>query len=361
MEEQIKPTGKNQSERVNIDIASILRTLWSNKRSFFKVWVITFILSCVWILPQPRYYTTQVSVAPEADDASPTGGLASLASNFGLDLSSGNSDAIFPQLYPDLISSTEFITGLFDVQVTTLKGDVQTDYYNYLVSYQKKNYLTFPFHAFKHWLKSLGEDGEEEIPGKDGKRFDPFRLSPNTTLVVKAVRDNITCVYSRTTSVVTITVTDQDPLVSALMADSIKAHLQDYIIDYRTKKARLDVAHYQLMRDSAEAEYDKAMLAYSRYCDAHQNIILQSFQSERDKLENDLSSKQSMLSSMESQLQASKVRLQERTPAFTTLTNATVPVKPAGPKRMIFVAAMLILATLGTIIYTLRRELKEWF
>lgn len=363
MEEQTKPTvmEKNKSERVNIDIASIIRTLWSNKRRFFKVWVITFVLSCIWILPQPRYYTTEVSIAPESEDAGAAGGLASLASNFGFDIGSGSSDAIYPQLYPDLISSTEFITDLFDVQVTTLKGDVQTDYYDYLVSHQKKNYLTLPYHAFMHWLKSLGKEKEEEIPGKNGKRFDPFHLTPNTTLVVKAVRDNIGCVYSRTTSVVTITVTDQDPMVSALMADSIKAHLQDYIIDYRTKKARLDVAHYQMMRDSAEVEYDKAMRAYSRYCDAHQNIILQSFQSERDKLENDLSSKQSMLTSMETQLQASKVRLQERTPAFTTLTNATVPVKPAGPKRMIFVAAMLFLVTLGTIVHIYRRELQEWF
>ena len=363
MEEQTKHTvmENKKSERVNIDIASIFRTLWSNKRRFLKVWVITFVLSCIWILPQPRYYTTEVSIAPESEDAGAAGGLASLASNFGFDIGSGSSDAIYPQLYPDLISSTEFITDLFDVHVTTLKGDVSTDYYDYLVSHQKKNLLTLPFSTALRWLKSLGEKQEDPIVGKDGKRFDPFHLTHNTTEVVKAVQSNISCVYSRTTSVVTITVTDQDPMVSALMADSIKAHLQNYITDYRTKKARLDVEHYQQMRDSAEVEYDKAMRAYSRFCDAHQNVILQSFQSERDKLENDLSTKQTMLASMEAQLQASKVKLQERTPAFTTLINATIPVKPAGPKRMIFVAAMLFLATLGTIVHVFRRELMEWF
>lgn len=363
MEEQTKHTvmENKKSERVNIDIASIFRTLWSNKRRFLKVWVITFVLSCIWILPQPRYYTTEVSIAPESNEPNVAGGLASLASNFGFDTGSGNSDAIFPQLYPDLIGSTEFITALFDVHVTTLKGDVSTDYYDYLVSHQKKNLLTLPFVVAYRWLKSLGKKPEEPIAGKDGKRFDPFHLTHSTTEIVKMVKSNISCVYSRTTSVVTITVTDQDAMVSALMADSIKAHLQNYITDYRTKKARLDVEHYQQMRDSAEMEYDKAMQAYSRYCDAHQNIILQSFQSERDKLENDLSIKQTMLTTMENQLQESRVRLQERTPAFTTLTNATIPVKPAGPKRMIFVAAMLFLATLGTIVHVFRRELMEWF
>ena len=350
----------NKSERVNIDFAAIFHTLWSQKKRFFKVWIWTFILSCIWILPQPRYYTTEVSVAPESDENKAVGGLASLASNFGINLGDVGSDAIYPQLYPDVIGSTEFIVDLFDVQVTTLKDDVHTDYYDYLVAHQKPNYLTLPFHLAIRWVKSFGKK-EENISGKEGKRFDPFHLTRQTTEVVKMVQQKIDCVYSRTTSVVTITVTDQDPMVSALMADSIKEHLQNYITEYRTKKARLDVAHYQKMRDSAEVEYDKAMLAYSRYCDSHQNIILQSFQGERDKLEGELSIRQDMLTTMESQLQASKVRLQERTPAFTTLVNSTIPVKPAGPKRMIFVAAMLFLATLGTIIYIFRHELKEWF
>ena len=43
------------------------------------------------------------------------------------------------------------------------------------------------------------------------------------------------------------------------------------------------------------------------------------------------------------QLQAAQSKVQERTPAFTLLKGAAVPVKPAGPKRMIFVAFMLFL------------------
>jgi uncharacterized protein involved in exopolysaccharide biosynthesis len=59
--------------------------------------------------------------------------------------------------------------------------------------------------------------------------------------------------------------------------------------------------------------------------------------------------------------QTAMADLQASTPVFTTLTNATVPVKPTGPKRMIFVLAMLFLATLGTIMYLFRKELKDWF
>ena len=47
---------------------------------------------------------------------------------------------------------------------------------------------------------------------------------------------------------------------------------------------------------------------------------------------------------------------QEKTPAFTTLKSAIVPVKPAGPKRMLFVAGMLILASVVTSGLILLRE-----
>ena len=54
------------------------------------------------------------------------------------------------------------------------------------------------------------------------------------------------------------------------------------------------------------------------------------------------------------QVEATKAKLQERTPAFTTLKTATVPIKPAGPKRMIFVVGMLILGTIVTSLWLVR-------
>jgi LPS O-antigen subunit length determinant protein (WzzB/FepE family) len=63
--------------------------------------------------------------------------------------------------------------------------------------------------------------------------------------------------------------------------------------------------------------------------------------------------------SIQTQLQIAKAKLQERTPAFTILKGAEVPVKPAGPKRMIFVAVMLLLTFMGTSVYILRNILKK--
>ena len=58
------------------------------------------------------------------------------------------------------------------------------------------------------------------------------------------------------------------------------------------------------------------------------------------------------------QYQAAKAKVQERTPAFTVIKGASVPVKPAGPKRMIFVAAMCIFAVIVQSAYYLIKEYK---
>lgn len=338
-----------------IDLTKVTRTLWASRRRFYKVWVCTFVLSCIWIFPQPRYYTCEVKLAPEMSGEDMGSGLSNIASSFGFNLGgTAGQDAIYPELYPELFESPEFIVGLYGIEVTTKDGDISTDYFTYMNSHQKKNPLTWPFVWTKSKITSLFET-EDTTPRGDVKSgINPFMMNRKDYNLMQQIIRNINCSVDKKNSVITIKVTDQDALICATMADSVKQHLQDFIIRYRTSKAKEDVAHYQQMRDSAEVEYLAAMRAYSRYSDTHMDITLQTFQSERDKLENDMMLKQNSLAAMETQLQNTKVKLQEKTPAFTTLKSAIVPVKPAGPKRMIFVVTMLLLSAICTSIYILK-------
>ena len=336
---------QNSNQQI-IDLGKVFRTIWENRRRFYKVWAWTFVLSCIWILPQPRFYNCDVKLAPEMNGEDVGGGLSSIASSFGFNLGGmSGQDAIYPELYPELFESPEFIVGLYGVQITTKDHELTTDYFTYMKEHQKKNPLTFPLVWVKSKITSLFETEDTTPRGKGKGGINPFLMNRKDYILMQQIIEGISCSVDKKTCVVTINVKDQDPLVCATMADSVKTHLQDFIIRYRTSKAAEDVVHYQQMCDSAEAEYDAAMQAYSRFCDTHNNIILQSFQSERDKLESELSIKQNSLAAMETQLQTTKVKLQEKTPAFTTLKSATVPIKPAGPKRMLFVIGMLILVT----------------
>ena len=351
----------NIIKKDTIDYSKIIKTLWKKKKVFFKVWPIVFMLSCLWILPQPRYYKCDVMLAPETSTDDVAGSLSSMASSFGIKFGSANNDAIYPELYPDLLSSNEFMIGVLETPITTSDSSLTTDYYTYLVKHQKANWLTQPFVDAMEWVKRTLADKDKLANAGSPKALDPFKLSEFDFNIVEIAKKKILCYVNKKTEVITITFTDQDPYIAAIMANSVKQHLQNYIIDYRTKKARIDVEHYQVLADSAYTEYELATERYDKFCDRNQDLILQSTISKRENLQKDMDQKFATYTASKTQLEVMKAKLQEKTPAFTTLKSATVPIKPAGPKRMIFVAAMLVLSTIITATWLTRDEIVKVF
>jgi len=347
---------ENINQQKIIDLNKIVKLLWEKRMVYFKVLPVVFVLSCIWIFPQPRFYTCTVALAPESSSTSSLGGLASVASSFGINIGdmSGGSDAIYPILYPELFESPEFIVDLLNVNIETQDGVIKTDYYTYLSKHKKKNPLTAPFNRAKSWITNLFKKNKPK-PSASPNEIDPFHMSYYDYMLVEGLKEKIKCSVDKKTDVISITVKDQDPLVCASMADSVMVKLQSFIIKYRTSKARQDVEYYTKLTNDAEKEYNASMAAYSKYCDSHTDAILQSVMSERDKLENELSIKLQTYTSLRTQMQMMAAKVQERTPAFTTLKSASVPVKPAGPKRMIFVIGMCFLAIFVTSFMILRR------
>lgn len=340
-----------------IDLTEVYQQLKKKKKVFFIVLPIVFLLSCLWIFPEPRFYKCDVTLAPEMTGEDLGGGLASVASQFGVNVGGGGTDAIYPTLYPDVMNSNEFIINLLKIKIKTLDGSISTDYYTYMTKHQKKNWLKQPFKKIMGGIASVFIKKDTLQSKSKGTAMNAFQMSKKDYDLVQGLKQKITCNVDKKTEVITISVQDQDPLVSAIMADSVRQHLQNFIIQYRTNKARIDVQHYSKLTKDAKKEYDASVIKYSSFCDANQDVQLQSFMSKRDELENEMQLKFNTYSALRTQLEAMKAKLQEKTPAFTTLQNATVPVLPAGPKRMIFVIGMCIMATLVTAFWLTRKSL----
>lgn len=339
-----------------IDLRVVMSKIWKNKKLFYKTLPIAFVLSCIYILSIPRYYTSDVKLAPELDNGISGGTLGDIASSLGFDISTAQtSDAISPLLYPDLMEDNKFVTNLFNIQVATKNGDIKDSYYNYLKKHQKKAWWMYPI----GWIKKMFSE-DDNGQGAKGK-LDPYHLSKKNDNIAEKIRDNIKLSIDKRTGVISINVTSQDPLICKTVADSLTTRLQDFITDYRTSKARVDVEYYKKLTSEAKAEYEKARQRYGSYADANMDIVLESYRAKRDDLENDMQLKFNAYSTMNAQLQTAMAKVQERTPAFTVIKGAAVPIKPAGPKRMIFVAGMLFLAFIGTIVYILKEDLLSPF
>lgn len=340
MEERISET---------IDLREIVKKLIANKRLFMKTIPVVFVLSCVYIFSIPRYYNATTTLAPELGGTSEMGGLASIASSFGFDLSDMQStDAISPLLYPDLMEDNGFVAAMFNIKVQSADNEISTTYYDYLKKHQKRAWWKYPI----GWIKRLFTPKENvKLHGK----FDPYRMSKSDDMIAASIRNSITLSVDKKNGVITISVQDQDKLICKTVADSTRSQLQKHITEYRTTKARADMEYYRQLMLDAKHQYDKSRQLYASYSDSNIDPILQSVRLKVTDLENEMQLKYNTYSTLCTQYQAAKAKVQERTPAFTVIQGAAVPIKPAGPKRMLFVASMVLLTIIGTCFWIIRK------
>ena len=335
-----------------INVIDIAKKLWARKKLYVKTLPIAFVVSYIYILGFPRYYSTDIKLAPELGGTSVSGSLGSLASSFGFDLDNfQGDDAITPLLYPDLMEDNGFVTSLFNVQVKSQDGSINTTYHDYLEKYQKPVIWRIPI----EWVSSLFRKESKEQNEEEGIT-DPYNLSKKEDGIAASIRNNITINFDKKTAVISISIKDQDALICRIIGDSVKERLQDFITNYRTSKARNDYEYYLKLTMEAKDNYDKARQEYGRTADAYKNVALKSTQLKLSDMENDLQLKYSAYTTLNTQLEAAKAKVQERTPAFTVIKGANVPVNPSGPKRMIFVAFIILLTFIGTSFYILSKQ-----
>lgn len=341
-----------------VDLRDLMADIRKKWKWFAIVLPIVFVLSAVIILDEPRYYATDTTMAPELDNSLPQGGtLSSIAESFGFDLSNVQStDAISPVLYPDLMDDNAFDFDIFNIQITTADGKLHTTYFDYLKNHQQKSTLSEFGDWLRHQAMKLFKPHDVKVEGAS-KEFNPYIVDKMDDALLMKLRDNIAIDVDKKTGLINIAVEDQYPYVCKIMADSVRARLQDFIIEYRTSKTRRDVEYYQKLADDARATYEKTRHEYAQISDANFDLILETEKSKIEDLENTMQMQYNTYTAMCTQLDAARAKLRQYTPVYTMVKGAAVPVLPAGPKRMLFILAMLILATFVISFFAIRKDI----
>lgn len=342
----------NSIKEINIKL--LATRIIEKKKYFFFTLPLAFVFSSLIIICVPRYYATDVKLVPEINSPTSSGTLGSIVSSFGIDISDMQfSDAISPLLYPNLMEDDGFIAELFSIKVNDSENTITTTYYNYIKKYQKLPWWA----ALTKITKSIFPKDKKIKLAKNG--FNPYAMSEEDSKIAQAMRGNINLSVDKKDGIISIHVEDQDPLICKTIADSVKSKLQEYITEYRTSKARNDVEYYKKLTADAKQKYERARQTYGGYSDANMDVVLESYKAKQEDLENDMQLKYNAYTSFNTQLQAAIAKVQERTPAFTILKGASVPYKPAGPKRMIFVLGITFLTFMTTLLYIIKDDILK--
>jgi len=330
------------NDEITIDWMDILRRIIAIRKSLYKAAGVGVILGIIIALSIPKQYTVTVTLSPEMGGDKASSGLASLASSsLGTAATSSSPDALNATLAPDIVASTPFILELFNTKVQTLNGKLDTTLVAYLDEQKQPwwGYIKAAPGIAIGAIKSLFSEEPDTV-----SVLNPFQLTKKESEKVEGLRKVLTADVDKKTAMTTITVTLQDPKVTAIVADSVVAKLQQYIIDYRIKKAKEDCAYLEQLYKERQQEYYDAQSKYAHYFDSNRNIALQSVRAEQERLQNDMNLAYQVYSQVAQQLQVARAKIQEEKPVFAVVEPATVPLQPSGTSRKMILVGIVFLA-----------------
>ena len=326
-----------------IDLIAATKTVLKERKSLSISIVIGIALGLTIAFATPKVYTSDVVLAPELSGGGLglSSNLADMALSFGINLGNANKnmDAIYPEIYPEILSSNDFITTLLSVPVRLKEDDTVRTFSEHLMHDMKMPFWEYP----KIWLTELIKP--KEPARQNNGPADPLRISKKDYGLCKAISGSVGCAIDKKTSVITISFSDQDPLVAAIMVDTIQRRLQNYITTYRTQKARIDYDYYNKLYNESKEKYQEAQSTYASFCDTNQDIMLEKYIAKRNDLENEMQTAFTLMNQMAILKQSAMAKIQENTPAYTVIKSAKMPYLASSTSRMM----ILIMITFMTV------------
>ena len=341
-------------DELEIDLMELLRKVVGIRKKIYKAAGIGLIIGVIVAISIPKQYTVEVTLSPEMGNDK-AGGLSGLAASFlgsGVTMGDGT-DALNASLSADIVSSTPFLLELSAMEIPVTKNEVMTlnTYLDEETSPWWSYVIGFPGMVIGG-VKSLFTE-EDEIASFDKTSQGAIELSKQDSRKIANLKKVITASVDKKTSMTSVTATFQDPKIAAVVADSVVKKLQEYIIDYRTFKAKEDCIYLEKLFKERQQEYYAAQKKYADYLDSHDNLILQSVRAEQERLQNDMSLAYQVYSQVASQLQVARAKVQEEKPVFAVVEPAVVPLEPSGTSKKIYVLAFVFLAVCIVIFWNL--------
>ena len=346
-EKDIKQKQNNHNdEEIEIDLIGILRKIIGIRKTIYKAAGIGLVVGIIVAISIPKQYTVGVTLSPEMGNTK-AGGLSGLAASFlgsGMAINEGT-DALNASLSADIVSSTPFLLELSTMKIPALEGETMT--LNVYLDEESSPWWSYVIGLpgmVIGGVKSLFTEEESELVPSDKANLGTIELSKKESKKIESLKKKILASVDKKTSMTTVSVTLQNPKVAAVVADSVVRKLQEYIIDYRTSKAKEDCLYLERLFKERQQEYYDAQKKYADYMDSHDNIILQSVRTEQERLQNDMSLAYQVYSQVAGQLQVARAKVQEEKPVFAVVEPAVVPLYPSGTSRKVYVLVFVFLS-----------------
>ncbi len=334
---------EEQDDSININFKVFFQILWKEKLIILLVTALFTAGGIYYAFTAREEFISEGKILPEVSGkGGGMGSLSGLADLAGVSMGDmSSSDAIRPDLYPEVLKSTPFFLELLKMKVNNKEGK------------------SIPF---EDYYKATFKDELEGIKENDYKiksEGEPYVvLTKKQAFIIKDLRKRIIATSDKKTAIMSFSVKFPDPVVAANVATLSMAYLTDYVTTYRTQKVKKDLNFLENRLAEAKGKYYSTQERKAQYSDQYQlpNIRLKAADIQRERIESQYSISQAMYNELVRQYEQAKIKVQQETPVFKVLEPASVPVKRSEPQRVVIVLLALMSGLILSIIGALFRK-----
>lgn len=298
----------------------------------------------------PEEYNSAVQILPEIGSSTPkAGGLNALADLTGVSLGMmSNSEAVRPDLYPNVLKSTPFLLKLSSLRVLPKDRPATETLTAFLARHQ-------------HRLLPFGQNNRADsaaaaiLSRRDSLQQDIVILNALQTSQLQELRERLSASYDKKSGIIVVDVRMPDPIVAAQVAEFSTNYLIDYMLRYRSGKQAEEVEFLEKQMGNARGRFYAADRAVKSYKDRNRNPFFSISNAEETRLQSEVSIAQGLYTSLASQYEQARLKLRQEAPVLKILDPPTVPLKRSSPNRpLIMLEGALVGAALALLLLFVR-------
>jgi len=342
-----------------IDLFDLISQIWG-KRNIVIISAIIFLLFGIFVaMVSTEEYTSEVVLMPQSGSSS--GGASGLLRQFGglagISLGGSSSGSIGVNLYPDIAQSTPFFLNIASQSVFVSNMDTTVAIKHYVtelidppITDHIKRYtiglpkllISLPIQIIESFKEkpqladppklTIPEDTltQQEVATKDVQGV--IKLDGSELGAIGKLRQRIETSIEEN-GMLRVSATMPDPYAAAQITELSVKFLTEYLIDYKTDKAKSNLLFLENQYEQAQNKYFRVQQKLAQFRDRNSNIVSARAQTQRERLEDENQLTFQVYQGLAQQLEQARITVQEETPVFKVLEPIQVPINTSAPNR----------------------------
>lgn len=333
--EYLDDIGRDENE---ISLLDLIKMIWDGKRLIMTSLVIFFVIGIFfYFFGHDEYKSESILIQEQQQSlnqaqrfAQQFGGLGS--QNFQQE------GVLPPSLYPRILESSDFLIGVVMHEVEFESEGIRTtplvyfnEYYqppltetvvDFVIDYTIKLPVTL-YRGIKSLFSSDGTTDFDYATAQDLRDARFLTLNRFERNALNHLRQRLS--LNQDGNLVTFSVTMPDANAAAELNEFVINRMQDYVIDYRIEKYRLNLSYVEKQQEDARERYETAQFELAVFRDQNVNINTAVARSKQEELQNRRNVMFNVYNTLLQEVEQARIRLQEETPVFNVLQRPSLP------------------------------------